>query len=334
MKQKTSIAVIGAGISGLILTDHLKHLPNIRLKLYEKSRSVGGRMASRYHQDFMFDHGTQFFIARTKAFQQYLKPFVNSGLLSPWKARFVEFDDNEIITRRKWTDANHPHYVATPKMNAWAKTLATNFTVECETEIIDMQFQGSQWQLTTDSGQKKQHDWVVSTMPAPQAAARIPKHIHFHNLISAIKMKPCYALMLGLETNKRAPFDAALIRNNPLSWVSMVSSKPKHESKTSIVALTSNEWAKAHIHDSKDYVQAILLKAVQAYYPGLGEIKHQDLHRWHYANIDKQDGPRYHIDKSSRIACCGDWLIEGRVEGAYLSATALAKKIETILSAT
>lgn len=330
--SKQRIAIIGAGISGLILADHLQHLADTSLTLFEKSRSVGGRMASRYHDDFLFDHGAQFFVAKKKAFQHYIKPYIDAEILCPWHARFVEIDGDKIIAKRQWGDPKHPHYVATPKMNAWAKAIAKNVAVLCNTEIINIEKKNNQWALTAHDGEKTYFDWVISTMPAPQAAARIPKEIAFHPLIDSISMKPCYALMLGLDPSEPPPFDAALIKNSPLSWLSIVSSKPKRHIATSLVALASNQWASDHLEHDKTTVQSILLNAVKNYYPNLGTIKHIDLHRWRYANIDKQIGPQFHMDAVNKIACCGDWLIQGRVEAAYISATALAKNIEKIIT--
>ncbi len=65
--MKKKIAIIGAGISGLILAQRLKDHADI--VVYEKARGVGGRMSTRYADPFYFDHGTQFFTARTDAFQ-------------------------------------------------------------------------------------------------------------------------------------------------------------------------------------------------------------------------------------------------------------------------
>jgi renalase len=72
--KKIKIAIIGAGISGITLAKELEDIAQV--KIFEKSRGVGGRMSTRYVEDFAFDHGTQCFSARTKNFQKFLAPFI------------------------------------------------------------------------------------------------------------------------------------------------------------------------------------------------------------------------------------------------------------------
>ena len=58
---------------------------------------------------------------------------------------------------------------------------------------------------------------------------------------------------------------------------------------------------------------------------------HKDLHRWRYANIQRQAGEPCFFDAANQLAACGDWCIEGRVEAAFLSGQALAEKFKANL---
>ena len=60
------VAVIGAGISGLALANRLKN--HFEVVVFEKSRGYGGRVATRRFGEFIFDHGAQFFKAKTEEF--------------------------------------------------------------------------------------------------------------------------------------------------------------------------------------------------------------------------------------------------------------------------
>ena len=57
------IAIIGAGIAGLTTAKMLRDIAEVTV--YEKSRGAGGRICTRYTDSFDFDHGAQFFIAKT-----------------------------------------------------------------------------------------------------------------------------------------------------------------------------------------------------------------------------------------------------------------------------
>ena len=60
--KKPSIAIVGAGFSGIILAQKLKNIGEV--KIFEKARGVGGRMASRIKDDFNFDFGAQFLLLK------------------------------------------------------------------------------------------------------------------------------------------------------------------------------------------------------------------------------------------------------------------------------
>jgi predicted NAD/FAD-dependent oxidoreductase len=58
---------------------------------------------------------------------------------------------------------------------------------------------------------------------------------------------------------------------------------------------------------------------------------HANIHRWRYANISKQSGDKSLVDKINKLATCGDWLIQGRIESAFASAMNLVEKMKPIL---
>ena len=55
-----------------------------------------------------------------------------------------------------------------------------------------------------------------------------------------------------------------------------------------------------------------------------------NLHKWRYANIGEQKGDKSLYDEKNKIAVCGDWLIQAKVESAFLSATDLVKKLKNL----
>nr|MDJ0929273.1 NAD(P)-binding protein [Gammaproteobacteria bacterium] len=59
----TTIAIIGAGLSGLVLATRLSE--HATVTVFDKSPRVSGRMATRRAPPYEFDHGTQFFTARS-----------------------------------------------------------------------------------------------------------------------------------------------------------------------------------------------------------------------------------------------------------------------------
>ena len=51
------------------------------------------------------------------------------------------------------------------------------------------------------------------------------------------------------------------------------------------------------------------------------------LHQWKYVEAENPPNDNYFIDYNEKIAVCGDWFIDSRVEGAFTSANELSKEI-------
>ena len=72
-----TIAVVGAGISGLLLARALQARGE-NVVVYEKSRGLGGRLATKRVGTAVFDSGAQYFTAKSERF---------AGLVAEWAAR-------------------------------------------------------------------------------------------------------------------------------------------------------------------------------------------------------------------------------------------------------
>ena len=142
------IAIIGGGLTGLFTATLLERafsqvndqqvndkalIPEITI--FEKSRSVG-RLATRYRTDshtnknWQWAFGAQFFTAKSTSFQQFIKPWIQTGLLQPWCAQVVSLtpiDANnqtaDIQAKEQWSRVQ-ARYISTPKMTSWGRALA------------------------------------------------------------------------------------------------------------------------------------------------------------------------------------------------------------------
>lgn len=322
------IAIIGAGISGLTLANKLKKF--YQVDVFEKSRGVSGRLASRTRDDFTFDFGSQFFIAKNPEFKVFLSDFINRGILQPWCGNFVEIDNYKITYQRVW-DIEKNHLVATPKMTELCKELARDLNIKFQTKItkISKDHQNKKWILFDENGIIGDYDWVFFAIPAEQLSDLISPNISFYSQAKKVKMLSCYALMLGLEDFIKLPFDMALIKNSIISWISSESSKPSRKKVPAYTILARNNWADAHIDDDIEEVKQQLIEEFKKITNANDiVIKHIDIHRWRYANLGKQNhSEKYLLDFRNQIGACGDWNIQGRVEAGFISANDLAKEI-------
>lgn len=281
-------------------------------------------MATRYAGDFEFDHGAQFFTARSGSFKRFLEPFIETGTVALWQPTFAEIRGSEIAAVRQWGGST-PHYVASPRMNALAKTMARGLDVRTGVMISSIQRNDGRWSLLDADGlETGSFDWVILTTPAAQAAELAQAHSGLEEIANSAEMLGCYALMLGFDAPRQLPWQAALVKGADLSWLSVNSSKPGRAAHFTLVAHSTNSWAQAHMEDDIDAVRKHLVSEVSRV-TGIdcGDAAHCDVQRWRYANVDRQHGPSCFVDANAQIGACGDWFIRGRVEAAFLSAEAL-----------
>ncbi len=322
----TRIAVVGAGLSGLVVARLLQSHADVTV--FEKSRSAGGRMATRYAGEFEFDHGAQFFTARSERFRRFLQPLIDAGVVANWQARFAEYDSSRLSTRHAWGD-EYPHYVGTPRMNSIGKLLSADLDIVFDAEITAIARGRDGWVLSAGAGAETEpFDWLVMASPAAQTAALAEGFANLSAFCGERRMLGCFALMLGFEKPIELPWDAALVRNADISWISVNSSKPARGSAVSLLVHSTNSWADAHLEDDTNCVlEHMLNEASRVTGEDLRSASHRQVHRWRYANIDRQSGPTCFIDDANRLAACGDWCVRGRIEAAFTSASDLAESL-------
>jgi len=321
----STIAVIGAGLSGLVVSQKLANSHDV--VVFEKSRGVGGRMSTRRAGPFEFDHGAQFFTAQSTAFRTFLDPLIEAGHIADWPARFAELRREQVVDSRQW-GKDYPHYVGIPSMNAVGKALASGFDVRLDTAITSLERTGGRWQLVGERQQPLgEFDWVIVTAPAAQAADLLAS-TSIASAAAGVRMQACYALLLGFDEAVDLPWQAALVHDADISWISVNNSKPGRAVSSSLVVHSTNAWADAHADDDIDAVRRHLLEECrEATGIDTASAAFVDVHRWRYANIDRQDGDLYALDPDQQLAACGDWFVQGRVEGAFKSADALAERL-------
>ena len=324
------IAIIGAGLSGLTAAINLDRTADITL--FEKSRRPGGRICTRYVESYNFDHGAQFFTARSAEFKEFLKPLIKSGVVDNWKARWIEVKDNRIINRQQWND-DLPRYVGVPSMSSIGKYLSKNLNIKLNTEVsIEKSPKG--WNIIGYDGEVFDHyDWVISAIPAEQSLKLLPDYFSHYDALKQKKMFGCYSLMLGFNEALDLDWDAAQLTGTDVSWIAVNSSKPGRPDDYSLLVHSTNDWAEEHLDDDMDAVKEYLCSQLAKIIgQNVYSAQHIDLHRWRCANISKQDQNILFIDSESKLAACGDWCQKGRIEEAFRSGFDLAKEMNNLFN--
>lgn len=321
------IAIIGAGISGLVLANELG--TDHHVTVFEKARGVGGRMATRYADPYQFDHGAQFFTARTKEFQNFLAPLLRNNIVAEWTPKMMTLATGEKPYKRDWFE---PHYVAVPKMNALCKYLADGIDISIQTRIEAIEHVNDMNILIDMNDVRYEFDWVISTVPADQAINLLPNNFDGYDDIQSARLMPCFTMMVGYDTMPNIHWDAAKVKQSPIEWIALNNSKQGRNIKPSFTVHSRNEWARDYLENDIGSVQETLLSEFSDITGIEGEPDHVQTHRWRYAFAQDRDNAKpFLLDEKIQIAVCGDWCIGGRVEAAYTSAIQLAKRLKSML---
>ena len=322
---KPTVAIVGAGISGLIcawtLVEH-----GFSITVLEKSRGVGGRMSTRRAPyELRFDHGAQYFTARDPRFREYVQAWTNDGIVAPWLGEIVVVENGAVTERKAGTD----RFVAVPGMNAIAKHLARGLDVRLQTQVTEITRQGKQWRLSSEEDDVGHFDVAIISAPALQTGKLLKSAPQLADRANAIEMNGCWALMLAFERPLETAFDGAFVHGSPLSWIARNSSKPGRDTAHETwVAHASPEWSEANLESEPASVQPTL---IDEFWRATGtqpaEPIYATAHRWRYAIPPTPLPDECLFDEELKIGACGDWCAGPRVEGAFLSGLALAGSI-------
>ncbi len=320
------VAVIGAGLSGLLcartLADH-----HVAVTVFEKSRGVGGRCATRRDGAWRFDHGAQYFTRRDVRLERLYESWEQQGLIAPWRAQLASYEGGV------WSPVpnEHERWVAVPGMNALGKHLAAGLEVVLNTTVSDVSREGTRWRLVANSGADLGvYDAVLVAAPAPQSMALLATVAPvLADRARAAVMHATWATMAVFAERPALPWDGAFFRDHDvLSWVSRDASKPARGSDETWVLHASRDWTAAHLEDDAESVANAMLTAFAAL--GAHEVPvHRAAHRWRYALVDPVTSESALYDPAQGIGAAGDWCGGPRVEGALLSGIALAGQVLT-----
>jgi renalase len=357
------VAVVGAGMAGLVCAQQLRRSGD-RVVVLEKSRGLGGRVATRRLAGTWADHGLRCLEVQGALSAQLIQTLVQQGIVHPW------IDPETLALKNPAPDQTKVRYVATTGITAIAKFLSAGLEiwrgqrVQTLTPLPDRT-----WKLTLEAAGKADPipadlivPAVVLAIPAPQALAllepfadRLPverlaalRSVQFAPCITAIAAYPAdYATKLSEIEWRFVQFP----EGSDLAWVGLESSKHLGEgrsklddkSKLVIVVQSSAAFADRYLEqdDLNSVGQHLLSEAAIALLPWLADPEVLQVHRWRYAFVSQpwrelSFAPFTEISIAPPLAplwCCGDWCGGDRLESALQSGSAAASQLVAVKAA-
>lgn len=327
----TDVIIVGAGLAGLmagrILADK-----GLRVVLFDKGRSVGGRMATRRIGGGIADHGAQFFTVRDPEFGTFVERWIAEGLVFEWSRGWS--DGSLAITRD-----GHPRYAARGGMNALAKHLAKGLDARIKVKLISIKpISGGAagWQVEDESGSTQRARAVLLTPPVPQSLellSDVELNEQDRAALEAIEYAPSLTGMFVLDREIRLPSPGAIQR--PHANIHWIADNHRKGISPVTVVLTAQAGA-AYSRQLWDRPDEEILAALKVdLLPVLGgaTITEGQLKRWRYA-MPMTEYPQAYLlagDQPAPLMFAGDAFGSPRVEGASMSGLAAGRALIDLL---
>lgn len=260
-----------------------------------------------------FDHGAQYFTARDPAFRSAVEAWEAQGVVARWKAALKSEEDLA--------------FVGTPGMNAPIRAMSDVVGgVLWNTRIDNFAHEDGLWRLTSGASLHTA-DTVLIAVPAEQARDLLqPASPTLAALPARVTSEPCWAVMAAFDARLDIAADTLRDPAKNVSWAARNSTKPGRSSAEAWTLHASSQRSHALVHYSGDQAAEVLL-ADFFEQTGIAPIEpiHISAHRWLYAQPTSLKGEPAYFDAALRIGIAGDYLHSPRVEGAWLSGSALAQ---------
>lgn len=294
------IAIVGAGMSGLAAAWSLArdgHNPVI----FEKSRGVSGRAASRSHGQARFDHGANFFRLDQPAVDRLVRVGLPTDDLVEIEGDVWTFDRSGSLVPGDPNQNAEPKYTYRQGISQLGKLLVetAGLDVRRQTRAAAINQLPGGWELRDDQNHALgTFEQVILTIPSPQCRDLIEAGSMNETLQSKLlavlggsSFHRQFSFVLGFDEAlpRRQPFHALVSTDatHPVAWLSFEEDKPGHlpAGQGALVVQMSPAWTDEHI----DVDREVLLENVVSEVAGLlGEDFRQpdwwDSQRWMMAH--------------------------------------------------
>lgn len=302
----SKIAIIGAGMAGLTAARLLQDAGRDVL-VFDKSRGLGGRLATRRRDGFALDHGAGYLTSYDADFRALLTELSDAGAAAHWPKR---------------------GHVGLPGMSGLVRPLARGLRIVASTEIAGLAPHAGGLVLTDTKGAAHgPFATVISAIPAPQARRLLTGAPAEDAMLASVTMNPVWALLLAFQT----PIEAAdeIWPDAPLSMILRGSAKPGRAARPDTwVVHARPDWSAKNLERAPDEIaQELTDRFLRVVAQPVSAPIYQSAHRWRYALTETPLGQSHISAYSGRLLLGGDWALGPRAEDAWASGRAMARNL-------
>ncbi len=294
----SNIAVIGAGMTGITAARALRAHGH-HVVIFDKSRGLGGRIATRRAHGLAINHGAGALLAKSSEFEDVLARY--GAARDPLGA---------------WTRVSG--------MSSIIRSMADGLEIHGERRVSGVEAGSNGLRLHfEDATLEGPFDRVLSTVPAPQARILLPDLPDVDAQLASVEMAPTWTFMAAFPVRLDAPARLSVPMFRRLSRQETGEAAPDIW-----VGHANLTWSQAYLEMPTTLVETSLQASFAA---ALGRLPpepiYRAVHRWRYAFATKPLGQPFVSALDGRLLIGGDWALGSGSEDAWMSGRAMAAAI-------
>jgi renalase len=324
-----------------------------RVVLVEKSRGVGGRLATRRLHDTAADHGTCYLSPKGELFREFVEDLTEEGVVKVWTNSIYGLNADGTLQAPERRDRTR-RYTAPNGMNAIAKFLAPGLEIRFNQRAIGLTLTADQtWRITLENTHPDadrtaqittlEASMVIVTVPAPQAIALLEPletrvlATDFLDQLRTVEFGACIAVMAGYTDAQLQDWEAnypevkAIAPQHPsVGWIGLDSSKRPQPTPPVFVVQSTAAFAETvlDVADLNPIGAALLQSTADLLVPWLANPEWLQVHRWRYSIPSRPLQQKFLVATTpAPLFCAGDWCGGMRVESALMSGLEVADYI-------
>jgi len=319
-----TIGIVGGGIAGLSAARALQD-QGLAPVVFDKARGPGGRLSSRRSELGDLDLGAQYATARAPEFRASVFGWLRAGVARRWSVTPAVRPP----PRKRFQRRGPARYVGIPRMNAIARHLAADLDLRTATAVTSVANTADGVAVRDAEGAPIGcFDHVIVTAPAPQALAMAPPaDADTAAAIEGVRFAPCWAVAFEIPGADGLP-DACFVNDGPIQWLTRHGARPERpEGEVTWIVHANAAWSREWLEASGEAVAEALYARLREQWADLPQSPARTVaHRWRYARVENPM-ERGSLTDSQGISYAGDWVADGRLEGAWLSGRRAAQRL-------
>ncbi len=314
------IAVIGTGLSALSLA---YHLPTLDITFFEKSWRPGGRISTRRHENYIFDHGAHYLKEDNGVigFNEFLHKINATKILN---GEFCANIQNQLPIEKKQIIVGQNGMESIPLEFHKYLRYPTNLS----TQINKIETINQEYYLHTEDQEYGPFDFIFCCIPFEQSKNLLNKFIDFNSL-SVPNFDSIWTIMVALDKRLGSPFQFGYHMTPEISFLMNQNFKHEFFSDECWVVNMRAEWTKEY-YNIEDYVlEDYVIDKLKKTFQSDAKAVFKKSHRWKYAyakkSLNELDSKNFIESIDHRLYALGDWCHGPSMQDAWLSGKKLAK---------